>query len=205
MASPLALHRIFPAVVYAKRAGTQEFEQGWSLSRLKRKPGSEVLTCFICNRFPRRPFGTPCAKIACDFCLFKWFRTQGIKDGDEGLKGRCPGCNSSSPMFSFRAFRNFDATLRRVLLDFNIRCPCGFYGDLLAMEKHELLDCPRRIVQCPNPGCKVQLPAWRMEETHFQQCTFFILKCAKCELRMCATELETHNCIEELKKQLKGA
>lgn len=199
MASQLNRRRQFPSVVY----GRLDFK-GWPLYRLKRKQGSDVLNCIICHSWPRRPCQTHCGMIACDGCLFKWFKAQGLEDSDKGLLGRCPGCNTKALMNEYTDFAKLNKVLLRVYHDFSIVCKCGFVGDLVEMDGHELMRCPRRMVKCPNKNCRVTGRASRLEATHFQHCGHYVLKCAKCELSVRPDEQATHDCITALKYQLQG-
>lgn len=79
--------------------------------------------------------------------------------------------------------------------------PCEFQALYKDMDAHAL-QCPHRIVDCPNPGCMVSLPAEALQ-LHYRQCKYEPMHCPLClrqNIPSCEMTRHIIECITDYKR-----
>ena len=91
--------------------------------------------------------------------------------------------------------------LQRILGAMRVKCPeeCGKELLFSNLEAHHRNICIRRIVQCPNIGCRVTCEFQRLQ-AHFDTCFHYREVCPRCKVAYLVTL--SHDCSDALKSNL---
>ena len=106
--------------------------------------------CPVCLKVPRYPaaitFPT-CTHVGCEEC----FRKVNVCP-----VGRCGPCRSKSNIVPYRSWPLLaQVAFNQDLLVTCLECKEFHWGTVELLANHEIYECPKRIVKCPNQ-CKVQ-------------------------------------------------
>ena len=87
-----------------------------------------------------------------------------------------------------------------------MKCPseCGYKGNAIEVDAHQVYNCPKRLIKCPNENCEVKMVASEMEKGHLQSCPLLMVHCPTCFLPVKVEELETHDCMGKLMETVKS-
>ncbi|XP_068603849.1 TNF receptor-associated factor 6 [Brachionichthys hirsutus] len=161
--------------------------------------------CPICLMALRNAIQTPCGHRFCKNCIEKSIRDTGQ---------RCPVDNeklSEDQLFP-------DNFAKREILSLTVRCPNSGCAEKMELrhlenhsglcpfatapclqcqrsvrkshlEEHEAVECPRRLVSCPD--CLASF-VYEERELHGLQCPFASVTCLYCELTLIRDQVESH-------------
>lgn len=185
-----------------------EFETGYEERYVVGGFPSNWFQCSICQGFPRRPATlAKCGHLFCERCLKELYETNSWlhAHATDGFDRTCfcPMCKKEFATYEVFVFEAFQQWAKCLFLSISIRCPyeCGFVGNALQVDEHQVRHCKNRIVACPHLDCPIKLQADKMEK-HFQECDFRRVFCSKCKLAVLATLERTHNCVDTLQAAL---
>ena len=196
-------------------ANTLAFETGFDEEFLMQELTS-VWMCGICHCLPRRPvYIDGCPHLFCEACLMEHFRVSRDpnepRDAQEEEEQRyvvplapCPNCKRDFSKSEICPFEHMDPWVQRAFKERQVKCPfkCGFVGDMVEVDTHQVYTCPRRPLQCPHKDCDVVVEAAVLERDHFPTCPKRRVHCAHCKLAVLASEEDTHDCVKRLQSAL---
>ena len=156
--------------------------------------------CGICRGFPRHPASLPmCGHLFCEMCI-KELIDQYQKSHSPYDLIPCPLCRISFHAYGVITFSQFQYWAQGMYKSIEVKCPygCGYKGNALEVDHHQVLICPKRRIKCPNESCQIVMPACEMEERHLHDCSFLLVSCPGCLLPVKAAELKSHCCHQKL-------
>ncbi|XP_065194180.1 TNF receptor-associated factor 2-like [Sycon ciliatum] len=156
------------------------------------------LKCRICkNLLYRARQSTRCGHRFCEPCLDAALK----RACEESKTFKCPGCGTGIESKAYFP----DTYADREVLPLHVRCAasqqgCQWQGPLKQYEDHQL-DCPYRLVECPNKGCKAMTPRHKLENHRNTVCVGREIPCETCGEMVTLVELDRH-VTEECRKAL---
>lgn len=186
----------------------EEFESGFEEKYVVGGFPSNWYQCSICQGYPRRPVSLmKCGHLFCESCLkslfdtSSWLHPHAIDNFDRTTF--CPMCKKEFSILEVYVFDAFQQWPKCLYLSITIQCPyeCGFSGNAIQVDDHQVFHCKKRTVACPHLDCTVQLKAEEMEK-HVFECDFRRIFCKICKLPVFATQEKMHNCLETLQSAL---
>lgn len=185
-----------------------EFESGFEEKYVIGGFHSNWYQCSICHGYPRRPASLiKCGHFFCEGCIKGLFDTSSwlhphALDGFE-RSCFCPMCKKEFSILDVYLFEAFQQWPKCLYLASTIQCPyeCGYHGNAIQVDDHQVFHCKKRTVACPHLDCPVRLQADQIEQ-HFVECDFRRIFCKECKLPVFATQLNIHNCVDTLQSAL---
>ena len=204
-AQSIALPEKLPNV----EANSAEFESGFDESCMRSGFASNYFMCSICEGFPRHPITLrKCGHLFCELCIKEQFdRNSKVAPPFMTLRNApCPSCTNRFMLGDIKLFEDFDLWAQGVYKATILNCPygCGFSGNAFDVDHHQVYQCRRRKVQCPNEGCGHVLPACDMELIHFATCPNLRIHCHDCNLPVLVSEINSHNCVRRMHVAMDG-
>ena len=176
------------------------FESGFDEEFIETLLPHNIVICGICQGLPRRPASlAQCGHLFCELCLKRLI--------DEFMKTHlryevipCPLCRIPFPVYGILTFGQFQFWSQALYKAIQVKCPsgCGFKGNAIDVDNHQVFLCPKRRIKCPNETCQIIMPACDMEERHLQDCPLLLMTCPGCLLTVKKSELTKHNCQQKL-------
>jgi len=182
-----------------------EFESGFPTDQ------DSAALCPICFGVPRYPLETPdCGHFICAGCLQRHIELNGQPQGGplQTRVFRCPYCATAHASFTladFIPYDNFSSGTKLMWRSIQVSCrkKCGYVGDIIQVDEHEVYQCLKRQVQCTNFGC-LECVEFQQLQTHLSVCNLHYRPCINCGLLVNETSIENHVCLEALKTALVG-
>ena len=158
--------------------------------------------CPACFLIPKVPisFGR-CGHIMCDFCWMRYCQAR-YDNMSDLLRNRaltCGICRMEHSPHQIKHYGEWDPLLNRVYGSVRVACTntgCKIKNALRDMEQHEVFQCKKRLVTCPNGDCNVQLVADLMP-AHVIKCTKLTVY-HNCGLAVPLAEYTRHDCLRAL-------
>ncbi|XP_023230149.1 E3 ubiquitin-protein ligase NRDP1-like [Centruroides sculpturatus] len=147
-------------------------------------PPNEELICSICHCVFRDPVA----------CIGDWLT----------LQQTCPICRKYADIFDLQAVVPL---ITNMIMKLTIRCPnmnkgCHHKCSLEGYNNH-LANCEYETVQCKNENCQVNCIRKYMFQHENNECEYRMVECKNgCSMTFPIGLIESHNCIEELKKEV---
>lgn len=207
MTQPISIPKC-PEQLVNVEVNKPEFETGFEEKYVVGGFLSNWYQCSICHGFPRRPATLiKCGHLFCETCLkalFEtntWMHAHAFENYD--LTCFCPMCKKEFNRLDVYCFEAFQHWPKCLFLSISIQCPyeCGFIGNAVVVDEHQVYHCKNRTVACPHLDCPVQLKAGEIEK-HYLECEFRRVFCKTCKLAVLASQERTHNCVEALQTAL---
>ncbi|XP_041454644.1 RING finger protein 151-like [Lytechinus variegatus] len=158
-------------------------------------PIKDGLMCSICKDVLEEPLQAPCEHAFCATCIHGWLVHERTCPEDRQNLEEC----DLRPLF--RYMRNDLNKLR--LRCVNADSGCSEVCSLEVLSRHES-ECSFGTAECPNRarGCEEILER-RLLDSHLANCRYRSSKCPNgCGLTILSSELESHNCVSELRTEL---
>jgi hypothetical protein len=192
------------------RADADEFERGFIKHE---REDNTLFRCGCCGGLPRDMVSLPCGHLGCVQCT----RQLAIVKNNDRKKANpllqepfgmtlvhCPDCRHPFRLIDLLHFHAFQPALRLQLRAISVPCPnaelgCRFEGNFQSADRHQLYECPQRLVECPNISCFVIEPFNLMATVHLPNCTAAGGYCRTCALPVSDAELQQHQCLQALK------
>ena len=175
--------------------GSQQI--GWSVDQLKDGKDSSPFICSICLGVPKFPMEVlTCGDSFCFDCIGEYLlRT--MKEKSLLAPFYCPNCKEEFEEDDIVYFQNFSKALYRVFTSIDVRCSygCGLVMSTKSLIKHEMWECTKRPVKCPN-NCRQLLPDDEMDG-HIGECDHRLVICNKCKQPKLFSE-KKHPCVKAL-------
>ena len=167
---------------------------------------SDRFICSICHRLPRfpcRPNG--CTHIYCEYCLEVHF-TRTKKTLNWVDEANCPACENTFYENGVGLFYQFDMATQALFNEIKVQCPndCGYVASARVIDAHQIYECPKRTINCPNRACGYRASAKEIEEDHFAKCSKLRVYCYLCNLPLPVAVLFIHNCKRRQKAAAKS-
>lgn len=171
-----------------------QFSMGYDQDRFV-SPIKDGLMCGICKDVLEDPLQAPCEHAFCATCIHGWLVHEGT----------CPEDRQSLEESDLRPLFRY---MRNDLNQLQLRCVnadsgCAEICKLEIISRHER-ECSYGSVNCPNKsrGCDAVLER-RVLDSHLAICKYRSSKCPNgCGLTILSSELESHNCVTELRTEL---
>ena len=111
---------------------------------------------------------------------------------------KCPNCSIIFKSAHIASIYSQSKALHRVFSAIDVRCEygCGHVCSTVSMIEHEMWNCRKRPVACPNTGCDLHMAEDEMD-IHVEQCVHRLVYCKRCHVPKPATEIE-HDCVKAL-------
>lgn len=172
-------------------------QSGWSLELVKCGKDACPFICSICLGLPKFPVEIlSCGDTFCFDCIGALI-LRNIEEHSIYNSGRCPNCKDLFETKDIQAFEEVSKALYRVYTSIDVSCSygCGLITSTKSLVKHEMWECRKRPVKCPN-GCNKVLPDTEME-AHLDECEHRLVYCNKCKLPKILSE-KKHACVKAL-------
>ena len=172
-------------------------QPGWSPAKIVGGGANCSFICSICRGLPKYPYELKAC--GCCFCLdCNKSKMASPKYEDETVETPCPNCKILFLSREIISFYVNSKALFRIYSGIDVKCEygCGHVNSTTKMVQHEMWECKRRPVICPNIGCTSKLPHNEMK-THLKSCEHRLLYCTVCQLPKAVDEKE-HECVKEL-------
>ncbi|XP_063951195.1 RING finger protein 151-like [Lytechinus pictus] len=158
-------------------------------------PIKDGLMCSICKDVLEEPLQAPCEHAFCATCIHGWLVHERTCPEDRQNLEEC----DLRPLFRY---------MRNDLNKLRLRCVnadngCSEVCSLEVLSRHEA-ECSFGTAECPNRarGCEEILER-RLLDSHLANCSYRSSKCPNgCGLTILSSELESHNCVSELRTEL---
>ena len=173
-------------------AAAASFSMGYDIERFEGTV-NEGLLCSICRDVLEDPLQAPCEHVFCATCIHGWLVHEQI----------CPEDRQSLTEADLRPIFRY---MRNDLNQLRIRCinfenGCTLVTQLEHIAKHES-ECGFALMTCPNRLCGAQMER-RELDAHLATCVHRTRGCPKgCGLTILNSEIETHNCVAELRIEM---
>lgn len=201
----MAFSKQLPSNIPCVLAGTIDFEVGFEQKYLVLNNLIDGLFCGICHGLPRKIKElNECGHIYCDSCLQNLVKLREESNPQQSW-AHCPQCESKFSLFGLD-IDYIPRALASVYSRIQINCPfgCGYQGNAMQVDIHQLEHCPNRLIQCPNINCYIIMAAQDMEHGHYPNCPQQRVTCHDCFLPVRRTDLVTHNCEEKRREVLQA-
>ena len=189
---------IFRSVDYQLK----NYQQGWSLDLVKGGSNNCPFICSICRGLPKFPLEVK--ECGCAFCfdcinlaVNRVFKEFPMRD-----TAPCPNCKTTFCPEKMQLVEEKSRALYRLFTAIDVRCSygCGATKGTKSLIEHEMYQCPKRPVNCPN-GCtlngeELTLPDSDME-AHLECCENRLVNCNKCRIPKPFAE-KKHQCVKAL-------
>ena len=176
------------------------FESGFEEEFIETLLPHNIIICGICQGLPRRPASlSQCGHLFCEVCLKRLIQEfMKTHTRYEGIP--CPLCRDIFHTYGIITFGRFQFWSQALYKAIQVKCPsgCGFKGNAIEVDHHQVFLCPKRRIKCPNESCQIIMPACEMEERHLHDCPFLLVSCPGCFLPVKTDELKTHSCSQKL-------
>ena len=186
-----------------------DFEMGFDEKYIEGGIKQNCFLCAVCQCFPRHPcFLETCGHLYCEICIKKHFQfNKSLQPPFLTIhSAACPVCKERFRLGDVTPNENFQQWALTVYKSIEVKCPqeCGFKGNAFQVDDHQVYECPKRPIRCPNSSCTFVASAEVLESTHFAKCPFLRVFCGKCNLPVPANQLQSHDCIRLLQEALAG-
>ena len=144
-------------------------QSGWTVDLLKAGKDPSPFICGICNGIPKFPVEIiSCGDIFCFDCILSFERETPWSTFINPLK--CPNCKEIFHLEQAKEIEDVSKALDRRFRLIELTCSygCGLVAVTKSLIKHEMWECAKRPVKCPNKCNKVLLDAEM--ETHIDVC-----------------------------------
>ncbi|XP_037570887.1 RING finger protein 151 isoform X2 [Dermacentor silvarum] len=153
----------------------------------------EELICVICHSVLREPVECPCRHVFCRRCISEWVRKN----------NSCPVCRKRA----ISAFTPALPLIQNMVNRLKVKCRnagCDARVPAESFANHTSV-CEFHEVICPHEACEHRCQRC-MLESHVKQCPLREVTCDKgCGIVLTRDRLNTHSCVDELKRKLDEA
>ena len=185
-----------PPLIPCVEAGTMDFETGFSSKDVFPSGNIDFFLCPVCMCVPRAPVHLEkCGHVYCTVCLVEW--------GNRApTKYQCAVCRQHYMDSDVIPFPLTNPLLARIFKTIVVRCPnkCGFTENPCVVSYHQVSECPKRRILCPNEGCPVVMQASNLETDHYPNCPKHRVYCTNCRLPVLLSQLNNHSCLERMRQ-----
>ena len=151
-----------PPLIPCVEVGTLEFEMGFSLKDVLPNDITSMFQCSICQELCREPmYLSRCGHVYCSACFVQFT----IKTHNNR---QCAVCRTPFNENTIVNIALKNVLLERIFKTIDVRCQnnCGYTGNGFDLYQHQVEQCPKRLIQCPNERCTVVIEAANLENDH---------------------------------------
>ncbi|KAL3202359.1 hypothetical protein MRX96_042524 [Rhipicephalus microplus] len=153
----------------------------------------DELICVICHLLLCDPVECPCRHVFCRHCIQAWVRQD----------NSCPVCHKHNA----GAITPVSPLLQNLVNRFKVKCQNAGCDARVPADcfAYHTISCEFLEVRCPHKACQHRCQR-RLLESHVKQCPQLKVTCEReCGLVVTQGCLQSHNCVDELKRMLDEA